>query len=757
MPALVTFDSSPGSLEAMGFSVVARIDGAAALIGPPAAFERLAREPGFSSARLSRPVRLSLDSSLVTIHAPRIRHGNPPHYSGPTGRGVIIGIVDSGVDLFHHDFRRPDGSSRVLAFWDQYSANVDLEVPIGRVFRESDLAWFFTHPDILKFDEDGHGTHVAGIAAGDGSASGSGKAFQYVGVAPEADLVVVRSGLDEVAILAGVRFIFEEAARRGQPAVVNLSLGHQYGPHNGADPFERLISEQCGPGRLVTVAAGNEGGIDMHALIPEGAGAESVSVQIPPYPVGLDDFAAIQLEAWVPLSADLEYVLVLPDGTRFGPIRPGKSVSIQRPSFTLHLSEAKTNYGRFFSLEAILFGAPRIYGEWVIVVQPRTNAGRPATHFWIPYSDLGQGEPARFVRGLDHRSTLSSPANGMNVVSVAASVSKRCWTPRGANDQVCYQTPGNPGELAVFSSIGPTADGRLKPEVTAPGMGIVSALSSTMSPASRNAVNLTRVLDPDGVHWISAGTSMSSPHVAGALALLLERVPDLSPAAAQARLRGTGKPVTAPEGGFVGPMLDLNALAGPAALLSSFEITELPDRRAQVVWVSIPFDPEVVFRLSRGTAPAGPFDALTAADRTGRGPHQYVDGPLPPGRTYYYRLSADDIYGISDGLDTLAVAIDGEPSLTLSPPRGNPGPPPVRLSFFVPPRPGAVSYRLDVFDLQGRVVRGLASGEVEGALRDVVTEWDGTWGDGRRAAAGVYFVRLIAGGESRSARIVLRR
>jgi subtilisin family serine protease len=125
-------------------------------------------------------------------------------------------------------------------------------------------------------DGDGHGTHVLGIAGGDGSATGGTvPAYTYVGMAPRADLVMVKTDYTDTGILDGVAYVMNRATALGKHAVVNLSLGSQYGPKDGTSPFEAGIAALTGPGRIVVASAGNDGGYPVHAEVtaPGGPGA----------------------------------------------------------------------------------------------------------------------------------------------------------------------------------------------------------------------------------------------------------------------------------------------------------------------------------------------------------------------------------------------------------------------------------------------------------------------------------------------------
>ncbi|MCS6903275.1 MAG: S8 family serine peptidase, partial [Candidatus Bipolaricaulota bacterium] len=196
------------------------------------------------------------------------------HETAPaaTGTGVIVGIVDTGFDFTHRDFRHDrdgDGveeSSRIVWLWDQTETGYfgsPQRVPFGTEYTREDLerALRGALGSVPQRDEQGHGTHVAGTAIGDGSASGG----LYVGMAPQAEMIAVKTSYFSQDIIEGTRYIFEKAQWLGRPAVVNLSLGGHFGPHDGTSLFERgLESFLDRPGRAIVASAGNDGDRPVH-------------------------------------------------------------------------------------------------------------------------------------------------------------------------------------------------------------------------------------------------------------------------------------------------------------------------------------------------------------------------------------------------------------------------------------------------------------------------------------------------------------
>jgi subtilisin family serine protease len=189
-----------------------------------------------------------------------------------TGRGVIVGFVDTGIDWTHRDFRVDrdgDGfeeSSRILWLWDQTETGAfgtPRVVPFGTEYtrEEIEAALRSGMNRVNERDESGHGTHTAGIALGDGSASGG----TFVGMAPNAEMIIVKTSYFSTDIVEGVRYIFDKAEWLGKPAVVNLSLGGHFGPHDGTSLFEQSLEALLErPGRAIVASAGNDGDRTIH-------------------------------------------------------------------------------------------------------------------------------------------------------------------------------------------------------------------------------------------------------------------------------------------------------------------------------------------------------------------------------------------------------------------------------------------------------------------------------------------------------------
>lgn len=487
----------------------------------------------------------------------------PDNFSGPVGRGVIVGLVDTGLDFTHPDFLVDSlGRSRVLYLWDQTLAGSGPGTVGGSSFtygvecRQEDLS----AAGCPSRETLGHGTHVLGTAAGDGSGGGQ-PAGQFAGVAPGADLIVVKTTFLSDAVVDGVNYIFSRAAQLGRPAVVNLSLGAQWGPHDGTLPEEEELDSLVGPGRIVVAAAGNDGdngntvppvtgAVHLHAsaAVPAPAALPvDFTLSVPSYSPDAgpnNDFIVLQL--WYAASDTVSVTVIRPDGTSVNPgptSTPAASVTADGPQGQIHIENGPgtsvaltADNLAFIALGDFNGGTDVMGGTWTIRVSGvHAHSGRPM-HLWVADGALGVIDAfgaVSLVAGATNGYLVGSPATATRVLAVGAYVSRLQW--RDVNGQARYYLNQEQlGDLAAFSSSGPRRDGVLKPDLTAPGKGVASALShfTGVAPA--------RIM-PDGQHFVDQGTSMAAPFVTGSVGLLLERSPALTPEAARALLIGAAQ------------------------------------------------------------------------------------------------------------------------------------------------------------------------------------------------------------------------
>lgn len=555
----------------------------------------------------------------------RLRQRVGSTFHGLTGRGVIIGIVDTGIDLDHPDFRGPDGRTRVLYAWDQSAeqGRPPGAIPNGVLDYGHECDRAEIDGGVCPMvDRSGHGTHVAGIAAGNGSATGAGQAaYRFIGAAPEADLIIVKGGDNSIPadrIVDGVAYIFARAAELGRPAVVNLSVSTQSGPHDGTTLLEQALNALAGPGRILVSVAGNQGvnanefpayvRAPVHAMgsVLNGMRSEH-AVVVPPYeakPGPFENGAALEL--WYDGRDSLAVVVTTPAGEQIR-VATGDTALVTTASGGVYVANAPDGpeaiNGDHLAM-IVLFdpepGMAPASGRWLVAVEgDRVHAGG-AYHLWLVGSTMTSAtELTKLEGGTANSHLVPSPGTADRVIAVGAYATRHRWPGvDGAPAAFPFQEPL--GDIAFFSGPGPRRDGVLKPELAAPGKMVIS------SRAAQGALwdEFPNFVESDGVHAALLGTSMASPYVAGVVALLLQLSPNLMPEAVRGILAasarrddftarpGPGEPPAVPNRlwgygkldaeravwsfGLAAAELEVEAEAVPAAGYTSAQGTRLP-------------------------------------------------------------------------------------------------------------------------------------------------------------------------------------
>jgi alpha-tubulin suppressor-like RCC1 family protein/subtilisin family serine protease len=489
---------------------------------PTARLMDLAALPGVDVVSAFPPVTPRLDKSLpgvgvVGADGTRSLISVDGTQVPADGRGTIVAVVDTGIDFTHEDFRNTDGSTRILAIWDQDTAGSGTPAIDNAGTTYDAPAFSFgtlcTHADITaalagttarctERDTNGHGTHVASTAGGN------------LGVAPKADLLIVNSiGASQGDPAAAWQWIVAWAKREGKPVSITNSWGTHSGPHDGTDAYSRALDGWATlPGVAFVVAAGNEGSDPIHA-----SGVLDATASAPFKATGNATELHVYYDKAHAYSARVRHgshqTTLVPKGATYSPSSDSGYASLG--GTIASFSNCTTTYQSVCAIEVTLTGLVTNDGTWSIELVRESNIPS-ADQTWHAYVANEQG--AAFTSP-DYRGTLDEPAVARGAITVGAWTTKPCWSPASGGSSC------NGGAIlnsyARFSSLGPTRDGRLKPEVSAPGEVINAALSRYALGEEAARVTAGSLGQPNGRLAIQ-GTSMATPHIGGVLALLFQ-------------------------------------------------------------------------------------------------------------------------------------------------------------------------------------------------------------------------------------------
>ncbi|NDF07149.1 MAG: hypothetical protein EB058_00530 [Proteobacteria bacterium] len=575
-------------LSGTGFLATARV--------PQAVLPEIAAWPGVVAVVVGERLVPQLDQSVSAAHvgATDVWAVATDHIGrSVTGKGVLVGIADTGVDWSHGDFRLNGGATRIAALWDQSAGAGALpsglpSVAYGRAFSSAHIDVWNASATVpgtpcgsaacvasgaagVNTPDDrsaggssssdapaGHGTHVLGAAVSGGRALSCETVgcspVPYRGVAPDADIVVVRTDLQTTHVIDAWTWMRDLARMRGQPLVILNALSvARAGAHDGTHPLEVAIDAISGPGTIIVTASGNNGALDAHASGIASTGTLS-NAKFAVYS-GDSPTVDANIDLWTRAADLLEFRLDDPYGQQVFPFTAtgaGAMVATTSDgtsvSFNPSAEAPATTNGAHATIS--LHRSRGLQGAWTLSVHALSvgeNDGKATPGRWDAWIDPDTKGTVRWLdtassgttNGIDLTGTLSEPGTARQAIVVGSYVSRGSWVDVTGTSRQPAPTPVM-GAVSTFSGRGPARDGLARPDIAAPGEVIVAARSQTATIADSNLVGSA------ARHRAASGTSVAAAHAAGVVALLMQVKSDLTPDLVRTLLR---EGASAPPGG----------------------------------------------------------------------------------------------------------------------------------------------------------------------------------------------------------------
>jgi minor extracellular serine protease Vpr len=475
---------------------------------------------------------------------------------GVSGQGVIVAILDRGIDWKNNDFRNDDGTTRIKYIFD-LTDNTGANAPgnpygVGTIYTEAQInAALNGGTQLATRDAVGHGTTTSGIAVGNGRNSGANR--KYRGIAPNASIIMVKFTTEGAPAHDGqpaeaafynpdllptaINFVKAKSAELNMPAVFLANFGSINGPTDGTSAFSRTIDANFGsgkPGLVFVNGTGDDGGMPNHAggAIAQG---ETTSIQIQKVNTG-----NLRMDLWYGGNDRLTAALQTPAGN-FGPYTPptnGNVATVTNATFSYyHRGVGQVFYGATNQKREIMIDIAGPAGTYTVQLTGTTVAGNGRFDATLNPSNIaGAANNNRF---LDHvvPGSIWDGATAFNNIAPNSYNIRNTWVDiDGANRAT--QNQGAINDLWRGSSTGPTFDGRLGVDVSAPG----DSVFTTYNPTSYFATfRFNEIQDGGGLYGRASAVSAAAPQVTGIIALMLERNPRLDAVQIRAMLRNSAR------------------------------------------------------------------------------------------------------------------------------------------------------------------------------------------------------------------------
>lgn len=497
---------------------------------------------------------------------------------GYTGKGVVVGIIDIGFDYTHPNFRDTTGKTlRISRVWEQEATSGTAPAAFG-YGRELTTPEAIMAAKCSSTSAD-HGSHVAGIAAGSGSIFPQSRK----GMAPESEIVLVATTMKEDDILAGIMYIILYAQSQKKPCVINISIGGHIGPHDGTSYFDRCcdtIINLTQGGALLVGAAGNEAMDKIHTAKTFSSSDNTLYTFIGKLTSsGIDNGSQIKaigcIDIWGEAGTDIQLCVNLYNANKNKFIA---YTSYYKASSNLIIGTTLKDDDLFvpdkYEIALVceinpinnkphiqLYIDPSKQDDSYKYVVLEVKATSGTVHLWSAgtYSFSSGGKSGSWVDGNGVCTVGEIGGTGNSMISVGSYTTRNTWNAlNGYTISEEYQF----GYWSPFSSVGPTADLRMKPDISAPGCMLISSVNHFSSQYPGSSDNVIGWLHEDDTLWYfatMAGTSMAAPVVTGILALWLEAYPLLSVEQAKDILQQTAKH---DQYTLIGDTLPINILYG---------------------------------------------------------------------------------------------------------------------------------------------------------------------------------------------------
>ena len=478
--------------------------------------------------------QLSMDQTPAILQADAVYAGTglPQAY---TGKGVVVGVQDVGFDVTHPTyFDTSTGAYRVKALWDQLAPKEEgSSLYVGRELTDEAalLSYGHTTDGLIQT----HGTHTSGTAAG------SGGTTAYRGIAFESDIALVGNAVNTNISLVpeedrekytyttdilGFKYLFDYATAAGKPCVVSFSEGSLMDFRGDDQLYFESLAQLVGPGKILVASAGNSG---WDWMMHKNASDEAVQAQFSTHEsrgyFTLRTSAPITVEIFstdatiTPISFTSDEVLAATEQTL------QKTLTVGEVEYAVEISAYANCYNAEETILDIDINGPAALTT-AAQMYFKLSGTAAAADLYAVVGNIYQSSDGSTLLA----STVFSPGAAPDVICVGATAYRTNYT--NEDGQTIDNNHGSEGALAAFSGRGPTFDGRTKPDVVAPGVNIAASLSKAFYDNCTDPNELKLILqhDASGYPWgVNTGTSMSTPVVAGVIALWLEADPTLSP------------------------------------------------------------------------------------------------------------------------------------------------------------------------------------------------------------------------------------